>query len=135
MEKLFVWYAIVLSYVAGIAQASNLYRNSLVVDLGYEIYEGYYNATSDLNVFKGLRYAAPPTGSLRWQKPRSPAVNRTITLNATAYPPRCPQSPDSPLATNFDFDESGLGDEDCLFATIFAPANASDLPVMVWIRT
>ena len=26
---------------------------SPVVDLGYEVYEGYYNATSELNIFKG----------------------------------------------------------------------------------
>lgn len=96
--------------------------------------------------FISLRYAAPPTGPLRWQKPEPPVINRGSVLNATVYPSRCPQSPDSPLwvprpgfscvhipgpmihvnialsrATNFDFDKSGLGDEDCLFTTVFAP--------------
>lgn len=88
------------------------------IDLGYGIYQGYYNATSQLNIYKGsvyfsqisivfnqrllltllsVRYAAPPTGTLRWQKPQPPAVNRSQTILATAFPPRCPQGNDAPL--------------------------------------
>ena len=44
-----------------------------------------------------IRYAAPPTGTLRWQKPQPPAVNRSQTIAATSYPPRCPQGNDAPL--------------------------------------
>lgn len=97
------------------------------VDIGYGIYQGYYNETSQLNIYKGygdvilllikltcypiyiltlnrvvltrcrIRYAAPPTGTLRWQKPQPPTANRSQTIAATAYPPRCPQGNDSPL--------------------------------------
>ncbi|KAF7888949.1 hypothetical protein EAF00_009249 [Botryotinia globosa] len=116
----------------GDRQSSN--TSSPIVDLGYNVYQGYYNATSQLNIFKGIRYAAPPTGALRWQKPQSPAVNRTSTTKATAYPPHCPQSPNGPLAANYNFTRSGLGNEDCLFLSVWASPNATNLPVMVWIH-
>lgn len=115
--------------------ASSTSSNSLVVDLGYGVYEGYYNDTSKLNIYKGIRYAAPPIGTLRWQKPQAPAVNRSTTVSATAWPPRCPQSNDAPMPSKYNFNYSGLGSEDCLFLSVFTPTNATKLPVLVWIRS
>ncbi|ESZ91220.1 hypothetical protein SBOR_8394 [Sclerotinia borealis F-4128] len=108
--------------------------SSLIVDLGYSVYQGYYNATSRLNIFKGIRYAAPPLGALRWQKPQSPAEARASTIQATAYPPHCPQSNDAPMPANYNFTRSGLGNEDCLFLSVWASPNATNLPVMIWIH-
>ena len=104
--------------------------NNLVVDLGYERYQGVANSTTGLNTWKGVRYAAPPTGQLRWQAPRTPAINRDQVLQANAYPERCPQAPDSPLPPKYNF----TGNEDCLFLSVYAPNNATDLPVLVWIH-
>ena len=104
--------------------------NSLVVDLGYEQYQGVANSTTGLITWKGIRYAAPPTGQWRWQAPRTPAVNRERVIPADAYPPRCPQSPDSPLPPNYNF----TGTEDCLFLSVYASSNATNLPVLVWIH-
>ncbi|KAH0282528.1 carboxylesterase type B [Aureobasidium namibiae CBS 147.97] len=101
----------------------------LSVDLGYEIYEGYNNQTTGLNIWRGIRFAASPTGSLRWQAPQVPAENRSQIIQATSYAPFCPQS---------SFSGYGLfnmaGDEDCLFLNVYAPENATDLPVLVWIH-
>jgi len=36
--------------------------NDLVVDLGYAKYQGFFNETTGLNTFFGVRYAAAPTG-------------------------------------------------------------------------
>ncbi|QSZ29323.1 hypothetical protein DSL72_003837 [Monilinia vaccinii-corymbosi] len=108
--------------------------SSLRVDLGYSVYQGYYNATSKLNIFKGIRYAAPPVGNLRWQKPQQPSENRTSNIQATAYPPHCPQSHDAPMPAKYNFTKSGLGNEDCLFLSVWASSNAKDLPVMIWIH-
>ena len=120
----------------------------LIVDLGYERYRGVFNATTGLNTFKGkvylpthlkvrelnsmhrLRYAASPAGSSRWQPPNAPALNRGTILKADARPPRCPQS-------NYAGGPEPLyyvGDEDCLFLSVYAPQNASQLPVLVYIR-
>jgi len=108
-----------------IERTTNASVSTPTVDLGYGIYEGYYNATSQLNIFKGyvntcsisvpvlsgaacnfgqnnlliiqlrIRYAAPPLETLRWQKPQPPALNRSQTFSAKTYPPRCPQSTES----------------------------------------
>ena len=42
-----------------------------VVDLGYAKYQGNIN-TRGVSEFLGLRFAAPPTGNLRWRKPQDP---------------------------------------------------------------
>ncbi|RFU23797.1 Carboxylesterase, partial [Scytalidium lignicola] len=107
---------------------------SPVVDLGYGIYRGYYNDTSNLNIFKGIRYAAPPTGTLRWQQPQPPPVNRTLTVLTSELPPKCTQGNDAPMPANYNFERSGLGNEDCLFLNVFAPNGAQNLPVLVWIH-
>ncbi|TVY47200.1 Carboxylesterase [Lachnellula occidentalis] len=105
-----------------------------VVELGYGVFRGYFNETSQLNIYKGIRYAAPPIGALRWQKPSLPAVNRTQVTPAITFAPRCPQSPNAPLAPTYRFTTSGLINEDCLFLSIYSPQNATNLPVMFWIH-
>lgn len=104
------------------------------VDLGYSVYQGTFDAASGVNSFKGIRYAAPPLGDLRWAAPAAPATNRTSPIAATAYPPHCPQtgaSSETPPQYGFN---SGPGNEDCLFLNVFAPAAARNLPVFVWIH-
>lgn len=77
-----------------------------------------------------IRYAAPPTGSLRWQPPQAPAVNRAQVLPGDTLPQNCPQNPDAPIAAGFNF----TGNEDCLFLSVYAPQNKTNLPVLVWIH-
>jgi para-nitrobenzyl esterase len=75
--------------------------------------------------FRGIPYAAPPVGKLRWLAPEKPTA-WTGTRNASAYGPACEQQ-----LTAYPVSE------DCLTLNIFAPANAtaaSKLPVMVWIH-
>lgn len=80
-----------------------------------------------------VRYATPPIGQMRWQAPQPPIVNRTTIIPATHQPPLCPQSGAAQLPKVYGFN-SDLGDEDCLYLNVFAPPNAQDLPVLVWIR-
>ena len=48
-----------------------------VVDLGYELQQAtVYNSTGGYYNFSNIRYAAPPTGNLRFQAPQPPAQNR-----------------------------------------------------------
>ncbi|KAF2231155.1 acetylcholinesterase precursor [Viridothelium virens] len=104
---------------------------SLTVDLGYEIYQGSYNNATDLNEYKGIRFAQDTSGSNRWQPPKPPLTNRNATLPATSLPQRCPQSPQAGgLAPGTNY----TGSEDCLFLSVFAAPNASALPVFVWIH-
>ncbi|KAF2011837.1 alpha/beta-hydrolase [Aaosphaeria arxii CBS 175.79] len=107
----------------------NYNESSLQVDLGYAVYEGVANSTTGLNTFKGIRFAAPPTGPLRWQAPQPPSTNRSSTLSASEYGPICPQSFNAVPGNAYQ-----EGDEDCLFLNIYAPPNAVGLPVLVWIH-
>jgi carboxylesterase type B len=77
-----------------------------------------------------IRFAAPPTGSLRWQRPEAPAINRT-TILANTYGPTCYQIGSNPPSNS---SSSNTVSEDCLFINVQSPANASNLPVLVWIH-
>ncbi|MDZ7815865.1 MAG: carboxylesterase family protein [Planctomycetota bacterium] len=81
----------------------------------------------DVNVFKGLRYAAPPKGELRWKPPVLPE-KWTETAQATSFGPACPQQPDKMFGRLKDMDE------DCLFLNVWAPKAASGAPVIVWLH-
>ena len=78
------------------ANSSSSGSNDLVVDLGYEIYQGVSNKTTGLNDFWGVRYAAPPIGNMRWQPPQVPAMNREKVLQADTLAQNCPQSQNAP---------------------------------------
>ncbi|KAJ5543708.1 hypothetical protein N7513_007216 [Penicillium frequentans] len=112
---------------------AHLQADNPVVDLAYARYRGYYNSTSGLNVFLGVRYATPPVGQMRWQAPQPPVLNRTTIIPATHQPPLCPQSGAAQLPKVYGF-SSKLGDEDCLYLNVFTPPSARDLPVLVWIH-
>lgn len=81
--------------------------------------------------FKGIPYAAPPVGNLRW-KPPQPIVAWTGMRDCTSYIATAPQSTKVPVSILGPVPES----EDCLYLNVSSPANrASDkLPVMVWLH-
>ena len=80
-------------------------------------------------VFRGLPYAAPPVGPLRWRPPRPP-TSWIGERDASTWGGICVQSP--PGA------DPGVGplpmSEDCLTLNVWAPTGERDLPVMVWIH-
>ena len=81
-----------------------------------------------MRVFKGIPYAAPPVGELRWRAPQ-PAPAWTGVRRAYEFGRACPQGPskDIPLA-----DMS----EDCLTLNVWSPGRrpGTRLPVMVWLH-
>jgi len=81
-----------------------------------------------INTFLGIPYAAPPVGELRW-KPPTPATKWTGVRKATEFGAHCMQGP---VYSDMVFPDPG-GSEDCLTLNVWAPANAKQLPVMVWI--
>ena len=84
-----------------------------------------------VRVFRGIPYAAPPTGEHRFTPPR-PAVAWSGVREATTFGPISIQSP-SPLEAVFGPDRPPQS-EDSLFLNVWAPASAGPHPVMVWIH-
>ena len=79
-----------------------------------------------------MRYAASTEGANRWQAPKHPLGNREKVIQAKALPQRCPQgSVANPSAGQANY----TGTEDCLFLSVYGATNATNLPVLVWIRT
>src|SRR5947209_20347060 len=83
-----------------------------------------------VTVWKGVRYAAPPVGDLRWRAPQPPD-RWTDVADASRFGPVCPQ----PTVPVVPLDLGGRPDEDCLSLNIWAPNSPSDgKPVMVWLH-
>ncbi len=78
--------------------------------------------------FKGIPFAAPPIGRLRWRAPE-PATSWTGTRRALYFGSDCPQAPDPQS-------RAPAMSEDCLYLNIWVPAEArpGSLPVMVWVH-
>ena len=86
--------------------------------------------------WRGIPFAAPPVGELRWRAPQPPTPWEG-TREALAHPPSCTQY------QGFDPKDPPLvGQEDCLYLNVFTPAFAPDklptgtarLPVLLWIH-
>ncbi len=82
--------------------------------------------TDGTAVFKGVPFAAPPTGDLRWKEPAPPVpwkgVRPAFSYSAS------PVQMVPPIGSAKDMYMS----EDCLYLNIWAPENAENCPVFVW---
>jgi para-nitrobenzyl esterase len=83
----------------------------------------------DIVLYKGVPFAAPPTGNLRWRPPKRPAA-WAGTRAARAFAPACMQE-----GVSMPGEMPPAISEDCLYLNLWAPANhaKASLPVLVWI--
>lgn len=85
--------------------------------------------------YKGIPYAKPPIGALRFKAPR-PVEKRLFGLNAKAFKPTCLQignmfSVNDPAELN-----TVVGSEDCLYLNIWSPkkSTVTKKPIFFWIH-
>lgn len=113
-------------------QAPSTFTDPVRVEQGQ--LSGAPGRSSDVRVYKGVPFAAPPVGDLRWKPPLPPAPWQGVR-QATQFGNVCAQPP---LPTNGVY--SGATpppiSEDCLYLNIWTPAKSPGdrLPVMVWIH-
>jgi para-nitrobenzyl esterase len=82
----------------------------------------------NVRAYRGIPFAAPPVGVLRW-KPPQPVVPWTGTRDATAQPASCIQN-----NQGWNYSDFVIGKEDCLTVDVRTPSLSGKLPVLVWIH-
>jgi para-nitrobenzyl esterase len=95
------------------------------------ILQGVTQANSRVAAYKGIPYAEPPIGDLRWRPP-VPAHVWTGVRDAREFGHACLQPPQRPTGI-YSGGMASLS-EDCLTLNVWAPTGAHRLPVMVWIH-
>ncbi|XP_033624927.1 cholinesterase 1-like [Asterias rubens] len=91
----------------------------------------FINITKNIDVFKGIPFAEPPVGALRFRAPVEKSSWGSEVYNATYFRDACIQNP------IYYIDPQGLTtSEDCLHLNVFAPKprRSGGVPVMVWIH-
>ena len=106
------------------------------VDIGQGRVTGFVDAAGGYS-WRGIPFAEPPVGALRWRAPMPPAAF-DARFSALASGSACVQYK-GPLADVDDPNEDGIvGSEDCLYLNVHAPAGATRdgarRPVMFWIH-
>jgi len=128
MKKLalFSFSLLILAGTAG-AQTAKPNGKSPQVTTANGVIEGV-KESSGVRSFKGIPFAAPPTGDLRWKAPQPvkswSGVKKCDRFGGQAMQPR--------VYSDMIFRSSGVS-EDCLYLNVWAPdGDAKDLPVLVY---
>ena len=94
------------------------------------VVEGITVKNPAVRTFRGIPFAAPPVGDLRWKAPQ-PAANWKGVRKADQFGQRCMQAS---MFSDMIFRGNGMG-EDCLYLNVWTPAKSAKdrLPVLVYI--
>ena len=122
-----------LGVIIGLPQVRTL-AQSTVVQTKYGSVEGL--TEENIRIYKGIPFAAPPVGNLRWRPPQPPAhwtgVKKTTSFSASPIQ----KKPEPFLCWSAEFiaPPSPLS-EDCLYLNVWTGASSSHekRPVFVWI--
>ena len=135
-KRTFTMYSVILILFFSVAlfpaQVLSSDNHDTVVKTDYGKLRGYIS--NDVMIWKGVPYAAPPVGDLRWRPSQEPAAWKGIR-DAVTPANKCTQ-----LVTTNEWLRTGSaeGSEDCLYVDIYRPQHPAyhleKLPVYVWIH-
>ena len=105
----------------------------LQINTKYGAIRGVHAGNPKISVFKGIPYAKPPVGELRWRPPQEPDKweKELLAYDYRAVPCQVPQ-PEWEAQNGIDSFEMS---EDCLYLNVWTPAVSSQerLPVVIYI--
>ena len=138
ISLIFLWLIISIGFSSfnnnHIVLLSHQSRDTIKVDGGY--ITGISNTDKEIKVYKGIPFAAPPVGALRWMPPQ-PVIPWTGVKECTAFgasPMQGNPVPFSMWSKEFLIPDKPIS-EDCLYLNVWTRAKTSNekLPVLVWI--
>jgi para-nitrobenzyl esterase len=114
------------------------YKNPVLTVEGGQI-EGVETGTPGILIFKGIPYAAPPVGELRWREPHQviPWKGIRVCDKFGAAAPQKLTDPGSFYDKEFYAQSPHVKNEDCLYLNVWTPAAGkknAKLPVAMWIH-
>ncbi|MCW9708045.1 carboxylesterase/lipase family protein [Fodinibius salsisoli] len=132
MEQFFYSVLSILFLFYGVADAQ---PDTLRIDTG--LVTGVSESGSTVHAYKGIPYAAPPVGDLRWQPPQPPTTWEGV-YHATDFASTCMQKhpPKGSFYQVEFFQEPEPMSEDCLYLNVWTGAESAEnlRPVMMWIH-
>jgi para-nitrobenzyl esterase len=120
---------LLIAICAAIPKLTHAQQHEVVKTEGGSV-QGAFNADRSVFIFKGIPFAAPPVGDLRWKEPH-PVVAWPGVRKADKFAPACMQTD---VYGDIYFRDSQPS-EDCLNLNIWIPpgtAASAKLPVLVW---
>jgi para-nitrobenzyl esterase len=139
--KLTRWLTVLGAGMAGMLSACGGSDDPTVRATSFGMVQGTTDAATDTLAWKGIPFAAPPVGALRWKAPADPVAwtgtrdaqhfGNACLQNGRIYGPGANNTYDSTIATTLN---TPVGSEDCLTLNIWRPAAAATgLPVIFFV--
>jgi len=128
MHTKLLWLGLVMAILQTLdASAGSFADNQVKVSEG--LLQGTFEPATGIRSFKGIPFAQPPVGELRW-KPPLPPKNWKGVRQADKFGPRAMQRA---LFGDMGFRSNGMS-EDCLYLNVWTPASSEKdrLPVLVY---
>jgi para-nitrobenzyl esterase len=125
MKKIF--FAIsALAFMVSACQSNKISVDAVNTQNG--VISGVAGTDPEVLVFKGIPYAAPPVGDLRWKEPQ-PAINWEGTRKCDVFGANSMQNkpfPRPPYVAEFLIPADGQISEDCLYLNVWTAAKTND---------